>query len=139
LTTDKENEMPDLPAWLESLVGVAAEATTFHADPGPMGLRYREDGGSWEVLVYPLPVEVVGGAHDGGLVVPGFSLDVERLRAAFARVDDLEWNAHGVCPEGGGPCVSVEGLFRGREVWLRVFAFAPEDETPAMKLDTTGE
>ena len=63
--------MSDVPAWLDVLVGVVTEAMEAHA-PVPMGLRYREEDGDWEVLVYPLPVELIGGAHDGGVVVPGF-------------------------------------------------------------------
>jgi hypothetical protein len=77
-------------------------------------------------------VELVGGAHDGGLVSPGFSLDLERVRAAFERVEDLNWNAHCVGPGDEGPCISVEGQFAGHEVWLRVLAYAPDDEEPGM-------
>ena len=44
----------------------------------------------------------------------------------------------GVGPADDGPCVSVEGLFAGHEVWLRVLADAPDDEEPRMKFDATG-
>ena len=54
----------------------------------------------WDVLVYALPVEMVGGAHDGGLATPGFSLDLQSLRAAFARVDAFAWDAHGTGSAG---------------------------------------
>jgi len=37
---------------------------TSHAVPSPLGLRDREEEGAWEVLVYPLPVNLVGGPHD---------------------------------------------------------------------------
>ncbi len=130
--------MSEVPAWLESLVEVVADAMTAHGAPGLLGFRYHEEEGLWEVLLYPLPVELVGGAHDGGLVSPGFSLDLERVRAAFARVDDFNWNSDSVGPADDGPCISVEGLFAGHEVWLRVLAYAPEDEEPGMKFDATG-
>jgi hypothetical protein len=60
---------------------------------GPLGLRYAEEDGFWELTVYPTPVELVGGARDGAVVAPWFSLDLEQLRAAFAPVTALSWNA----------------------------------------------
>jgi hypothetical protein len=129
--------MPEVPAWLESLVEAVAGGLTAQGPPGPLGFRYLEEEGAWEVLVYPLPVEMVGGAHDGGVVSPGFSLDLEGLRSLFDRVDAFGWDAHGLAPDDG-PSISMEGLYQGREVWLRVLAFAPDDEEPGMKWDTTG-
>jgi hypothetical protein len=52
-------------------------------------------------------------------VAPGFTLDLEGLRAAFDRVDDLGWNALGL-HDADGPHVRVEGQYRSHEVWLRV-------------------
>ena len=129
--------MPEVPAWLESLVEAVAGGMTAQGPPGPLGFRYREEEGAWDVFVYPLPVELVGGAHDGGVVSPGFSLDLEGLRSRFGRVDAFDWDAHGVGPDDG-PAIAIEGLYQGHEVWLRVLAFAPEDEEPGMKWDTTG-
>ena len=48
--------MSDTPAWLTSLVEVVADAMTSHGVPGPLGFRFREEDGGWDVLVYPLPV-----------------------------------------------------------------------------------
>src|SRR5262249_51757868 len=135
----QEVKMADVPAWLDSLVETVANAMTSHGVPGPVGFRFRQDDGMWEGLVYPLPVELVGGAHDGGVVAPGFSLDVEGLRAAFARVDDISWTAQGLGPgDDDGRSLSIAGHYQGHEVWLRVLAYAPNDEEPGMKLDTTG-
>ncbi len=130
--------MSDVPEWLSPLVEAVAEAMTAHNVPGPLGLRYREEEGAWEVLLYLLPVELVGGAQDGGVVSPGFELDLERVRSAFSRVDALSWNAHPADPEHDAPYVSLEGELGGRQVWLRVLAFAPEDEGPGAKIDTAG-
>jgi len=124
----------DVPGWLDALVETVAGAMTTQAVPGSLGLRYREEEGAWEVLVYPLPVELVGGAHDGSVVSPGFSLDVEQVRVAFSRVDAVNWQAHPF-DEDEGPEVSIEGEYAGREVWLRILAFAPGDEEPGFKVD----
>jgi hypothetical protein len=34
-----------------------------------------------------------------------------------------------------GPRLVIEGVCEGREVFLQVLAYAPEDEEPGMKLD----
>ena len=134
----EEQTMADIPGWLDGLVREVGDTMTAQGDAASLGLRFLEDDGAWEVLVYPLPVELVGGAHDGAVATPGFSLDVEALRSAFTRVDDLTWNAATVGPGDEGPYLSVEGEYRGRAVWLRVLALAPDDEEPAGRLDTNG-
>jgi hypothetical protein len=89
----------------------------------------------WEVMVYPTPVELVGGALDGQVVAPGFCLDIEGLRSLFEQVTDSGWDALG--SPAGGPHVWIEGTCQGHAVFLQVFAHAPEGEKPAMKLDTS--
>src|SRR4051812_38888655 len=133
----RHREDSEVPAWLEELVEAVADCLTADSPMGPLGFRYGEDEGSWEVVVYPTPVELLGGAHDGAVVAPGFAMDLEGLRAAFDRVDDLGWSALGL-HDPDGPHVWVEGVYGGREVWLRVLAQAPEDEGPGMKLDVSG-
>src|SRR4051812_35886654 len=106
--------MADVPEWLESLVGVVTDSMTAHAEPGPMGFRFRQEDDVWDVLIYPLPVELLGGAVDGEVVAPGFSLDVGQLRSAFERLDELHWNAHGLgMQDGEGPYLSFEGRVYG--------------------------
>ena len=118
------------------VLGAVVESLEPESPMGPLGLRYHEDAGFWEVDVYPTPVEMVGGADDGAIVSTNFSLDLERLRSCFERIDDAGWNAFG-WPSGDGPFVWIEGLFRGHDVWLRVMAEAPEDEEPGAKLRVT--
>src|SRR5260370_27411101 len=126
--------MTAIPSWLEPLVEAVAASITVHGPDGPLGLRFRQLDGRWDVLIYPLPVEMIGGEHDGGLAAPGFVLDLHAVSSAFARVDVLGWDALGTCPENAsGPCLSVEGAYGGREVWLRVLAYAPGDVGPAAK------
>jgi hypothetical protein len=79
--------------------------------------------------------QVVGGRHDGELVVPGFTLDLEQLRTAFDSVAALTWSSLGLDSDEG-PYVSVEGQFQGREIFLRVLTQFPEDEEPGLKFDT---
>jgi hypothetical protein len=132
--------MSNMPDWLDPLAEAVAQSITVHGPEGQLGLRYREVEGAWDVLVYPLPVEVVGGGHDGGLAAPGFELDLRPLQAAFGRVDAFVWDAHGTDAGNAedGPCLSVRGEFGGRRVWLRVLAYAPADVGPAGKVDASG-
>ena len=103
---------------------------------GPLGLRYWEEDNFWEIWTYPTPVELVGARHDGEVVVPGFSLDLQQLRSAFESVAAFGWKALGF-NDAEGPHVFVEGVFQGRGVYLQVLAQAPEDEEPGLKVDTT--
>jgi hypothetical protein len=122
--------------WLDLLLEAVSGCVEAESPMGPLGLRYQVDDGFWELSVYPTPVELVGGAHDGEVVLPGFRLDLEQLRSLFDTVSDFGWNALGlVDPEG--PYVYVEGVLWGREVFLQVLASPPEDEEPGLKIDAT--
>ena len=46
------------------------------------------------------------------------------------------WQSQGF-PYDEGPKLIIEGDFQGRGVFLQVLAYAPDDEEPSMKLDTT--
>jgi len=89
-----------------------------------------------EIAVYSTPGEVVGGAEDGAIIIPGFSLDVQELISAFEEVVDLHWRSQSFGPRDNlGPHVSIEGVYQGHGVWLQVLAEAPEDEEPGFKVD----
>ena len=128
-TPEEESEF-----WLGDLVDAVAACMTADSPTGPLGCRYVEEGGFWHVILYPTPVELIGGAEDGEIVAPGFSLDLEALRALFDRVDTFDWRSLGFPSDG--PEVSIEGRFQGCESYLQVLAYAPDDEEPGMKLDT---
>jgi hypothetical protein len=132
--------MPEVPSWLVSLTEAVSASLTVHGPQGDLGLSYREADGIWDVLVYPLPLEMIGGAHDGGLAALGFEVDLDRLRAAFDRVAALAWDALGTSSANAdeGPCVSVEGEVAGRKIWLRVLAYAPDGVGTAAKIDPDG-
>ena len=125
-----------LPGWLDSLLEVVAANMIPQNAMGPLGMRYRDDEGMWDVSVYPTPVELIGGAVDGEVVAPDFTLDLEGLRSAFDRIEDFGWRALGL-PQIEGPHVSIEGSYMGHEVYLQVLAYAPDDEEPGIKLDVS--
>ncbi len=109
---------------------------------GQMGYRYLEPGtlqnptDYWVFAVYPTPNEAFGGYHDGGLVYPGFSLDLGHFLEGFGATEDLVWHAPAVYNgELDGPEVSLKGSFTGRRVWVRVFAQPPSDVMPSLVVD----
>lgn len=126
----------DAPDWMYDLLEVVAGSMESLSGPNPVGFMYGEEAGFWDIAIYPKSVEVVGGREDGEILAPGFSLDLEGLRAEFERVDGVSWQSLG-SPGGEGPHVSIEGAFRGHEVFLQVLAYAPDDTEPGMKLDRT--
>ena len=125
----------DPEAWLDDLAEAVAGNMEAQGASGPLGLRYQEEDGIWEVVAYPKPVELVGGADDGELVTPPFALDLEGLRAAFERVEAFSWLSLGY-PNGEGPHVAIEGVYEGHAVFLQVLAYPPDDEEPGMKINT---
>jgi hypothetical protein len=119
--------------WLDQLVEAVADHMTADGVTGPLGVRYGEEDGIWEVIIYLPPVELIGGAVDGEIVAPGFSLDLEGLRSRFDRVDDFSWQALGL--DDDGPRVAINGVYQGHEVSLQVLAYAPDDEEPGAKAE----
>ena len=125
------------PAWMEAFVDVVVGCMEAQSPMGSVGWRYHEEETLGELVVYPTPVALVCGAADGTVVVPGFSLDLHALLAAFEHVTALKWCPHGFGPDDpDGPCVSLAGLYQGHQVWLRLLAEPPEDEEPGLHLDT---
>ena len=126
------------PAWLTELMEGVAGCMEAHSPMGALGWRYHADEELVELVVYPTPVELVGGAHDGTIVLPGFSLDVLALQAVFEGGTALHWHAQDCGPDDAdGPPLSLEGTYQGHPVWLRVLAAAPDDEEPGLELDTS--
>ena len=133
---ESDDDESDDEAWLEELYEAVAGCVEADSPMGPLGQRSWEEDGDWQVWIYPTPVELVGGRHDGEVVAPGITLDLEALREVFESVEAFSWNALALnWPEG--PHVSIVGVFQGREVWLQVLAYAPEDEEPGLKYDDT--
>jgi hypothetical protein len=106
---------------------------------GPLAFRWGSDDDFWEVKVYCTPGEAVGGAEDGAVLVPGFSLDLMELMSVFEELTDARWRTHSFGPhDQEGPHISVEGVYQGHHVYLQVLAEAPEDEEPGFKVDLSG-
>ena len=56
------------PAWMEALVNIVVDCMEAHSPMGSVGWQYHEEEALGELVVYPTPVELVGGATDGAVV-----------------------------------------------------------------------
>lgn len=115
--------------WVDRFLEQVAEAFEGHA-PGSISWRY--DAEENELRVAPAPVEVVGGAADGGAVFPAYWLNLSQVIGAFDAMPAVEWNTldNEVC---------CEGRIGGEEAWV-IFSREPfEDETPRQVLDRHGQ
>ena len=124
------------PAWLEALFEDVMNGIEVH-NLGNFGYRYGDADGDepWEILLYPTPVELHSSTEDGSLVSPGFSLDVKVVCDTFDTIDSLYWIAHSFSPDDQrNPSVAIEGEYQGHPVYLKILAYAPEDEPPSMSL-----
>jgi hypothetical protein len=141
MDTDKNNgssSSASSPDWLEELVATVGDCLMAHSLMGPLGWYAYEEDGMTELVIYPKTVIFVGGALDGELGVPGFSFDVQTVLKAFEQVDAVQWNSQGMGPhDEEGAHLSIEGIYQGHEVWVRVLAEPPEDEEPGLEIDTS--
>ena len=123
------------PQWIEDLVGAVSVCLSVHSPMGPLGYRYLPDEEWWILLVYPTPVELLGGAEDGAQMVTGFTLEVRDLLAVFSDIEAIHWQTQSFGDHDLlGPHLSIEGVYQDHQVWLQVLAEPPEDEEPQMKL-----
>ena len=130
--------MPKPPAWMESLIEIVANCMEPISELGPLAYRWCNEDDHWEIWVYPAPAELVGGAGDGAVVSPGFSLDIQELSSAFEELEDVRWQAQAFGPHDQvGRNLSFEGVYKGRGIWLLVLSEAPRDEEPGYKVDVT--
>ena len=124
--------------WLEALVDAAIGCMEAHSATGPVGYRYRQEDALTTVFVYPTPVELVGGEEDGGLVISGFTLDIQALMSLFEQVIEIHWESQAFYPADlTGANVAIEAVYQGHSVWMTILAAPPDDEQPGMKLDVT--
>jgi len=131
--------MPDPPTWMESLVDCISDCIEADTPMGPLGYRYSVEEGFAEIAVYPTPVELVGGAEDGEVVLPVFSLDLKQFLSVFSVITHVHLRTGGLTPyEEEGIHVSIEGEYEDHEVWLRILMDPPEDEEVGATFDVLG-
>ena len=122
--------------WLEEFIDLINGCIEAHSPMGPTTWRYLMEEDLHHLIISPTTVKLVGGKWDGEEVVPGFSLDVDSLLSLFEEIEAVYWSTQGMGPEDEeGPRLSIEGIYQGHDVWLRILAEPWQDDEPGMELD----
>ena len=79
----------------------------------------------------PCPLEVVGGADDGEVIFPNFSLHIAHLIEVFDGVPEILWSTM------NGE-ISLDGKIDGEEAWIMLYDRPFDDEEPGDVLDPEG-
>lgn len=124
----EQADAPD-PAWVTKLFDIVGDSLTWQSAPGDLGYRWNEEVDGklvtrW-IKIYPMPIELHGGEHDGEIVTPFFTLHLYPITDAFKQESEITWNV--VHPDAG---ITVEGEFDGVDTVLDILAEAPKDVLP---------
>ena len=99
-------------------------------DNAPLGCHYHLAQDCWEITIFVMRVEVVGGGRDGETLVLPFHLDLPSVPLLFDEVETFMWQTARLGQfDDLGQHISVTGRVGEDAVWLRIMADAPE-ETP---------
>jgi len=122
------------PAWLRWLGNDAAKVLSGgRQQTAPVGCHFFHDvpEDTWEVTLFVMATEVVGGPADGSQMASRFEMDVNALVSLFDSTPQLRWQSDSFADDDQLGChLSLEGLARGRDVWMRVLQAPPPEFAP---------
>lgn len=123
--------MAEPAGWLRVLADVVAQAIEPFGPGAPLGCHYVQVDGVWEITLFAESTEVLGGPEDGSVKQPQFAVRISAVLDVFQSVSGCTWQAHGLGENDDlGPHLAVEGTFKGRLIWLRILAQAPQRFPP---------
>ncbi|MCX6125197.1 MAG: hypothetical protein NTV34_10710 [Proteobacteria bacterium] len=126
--------MTDTPNWMEKTLESISGAVESTGAPGSIGYEYYLDEDVWNILVFPLPVEIIeDGSLEYGTV--GFSVDIEPIRSMFENIAGMTMAsaaAHTDDPED--VVFSINGNLNGHPVFLRILTNPTEDADPKFRI-----
>jgi hypothetical protein len=120
--------MTSPPHWLADLASEVTAQLAAVDVLAPIGCHYYYNGdeAQWEVTLFASNTETVGGPSDGRLTHSNFTANLSGLAGVFSAVFEFHWQALRLGDEDEiGPHISIEGLYRGEPVWLRLLATPP--------------
>lgn len=114
------------PAWLQTLANdVAGYIVPVDVLP-PLGCHFAFAKPQWEVSLFASNTEVVGGQRDGEVRPPRFACDVKAILGLFDAIEAVHWQTMMVSADDElGAHLSIEGVYEGNSVWLRILARPP--------------
>lgn len=114
--------------WVEKFLDQLDQALEWQS-PGTMSWRFLE-AENW-LRIAPCPIELVGGAEDGGAVYPFFFLHLSNLIERFDELPEMFWDTM-------NDEFSLEGKIDGDHAWITVSREPFDDEEPQDVLDPKG-
>lgn len=115
------------PEWLRELADAVAALIEPAELLAPLGCHYHCADEIWEITIFASSTEVVGGPQDGVIRKSRFTVDLARLFEIFSEVGSFHWQALSFgSPDQLGPHISLEGMYAGRQVWLRLLSSPPK-------------
>lgn len=125
--------MSQPPAWLSGLADVVAKAMEPLASQElpSLGCHYAKFDGVWEITLFVESTEIIGGPDDGSIKQFPMGIRICEIMNVFQNVTECNWQSQSLGADDDlGPHLSVEGIYKGRMVWLRIPAHAPRQYPP---------
>jgi hypothetical protein len=127
-------EVPEDSGWLKGFAEVVSSGLLTDRATDKLGLRYRVEGGYWEISVYPLPAGAAGEEIKRPSPSANVAWDIEKLQSVFDRIDGLGWYAAS-SDETESPYVWLEAEYQDRKVLLRLLPGEPDHLEPGEQLE----
>lgn len=117
--------MESRPEWIENLVNRVSAMVRSHEEV-PLGCHLHQTEDCWEISVFTMRVEVLGGPRDGEELTLPFHVDLSQIGEVLDEVESLTWQTTRIgSSDDVGPHLSLLGRCDGNEVWVRLLAEAP--------------
>lgn len=114
-------------SWIRNFVDAVTQQITPVRTAAPINCHYVQVSGTWEITIFMEPIEVVGGPEDGSVKQVPFGVRIGAILDLFQTVTDCGWQTVKAGSDDDlGAHLSVEGLYKGRQVWLRILAEVPQ-------------
>ena len=114
---------PAPPDWLADLANRLADRIEPIDEFAEVGCHYCPAGAFWELSLFLIPGEELGGPRDGRRLFQRFQFELRGLIELFDHVEDFYWQPLAIDrTDEVGPHVAIIGDVGGRRVWVRVLA-----------------
>ena len=131
----------DHQGWIEGLTSdIAARLLPVDFLP-PLGCHVFRDDEITEISLFFGGTETLGGVADGSFRPARFHFDMNGVAEIFDSITNFFWQPLFIDSEDDlGPHISIEGVYQGNAVWVRVLARSPENVSAGVIANTyTGE
>lgn len=113
--------------WLRDFVNSISKEVAPFGRTSPLNCHYVQEDGVWEVSVFFEPIEVWGGPEDGSVKQIPFGVKISKLLDLFQSVSSCSWQTSQLDAEDDlGAHLAIEGIYKGRSIWLRILAEVPQ-------------